>query len=522
MNDQGRTWLYISLVVLTVSIATIFPRLMVIGGFPSTDEGFYAYQAQLIHSVLAVGQGLPDEGSIGLYPMLLSWLFELPGNSLILFRLADLIVAIIASCIFFRVLERVSGSRIGGALIALVFLFTMNQPIFIQTGFKNSIFAACIPLFVAFLLAQGVAGQKNKNWAGVGALVAISVLLRETFVPFLFLGALAAVVSAGWRACFRFVFGAALAGLGITFCIVAARGGVVELIDSYVEMGAIFASFEDRRIPHFIKFGALSADVSRITLILAGLSIIAIISSYLLRNRTVTLGQFCFWLACALLPLLEPASKFGYPYHFSVCLPGLAGLSALGWRSFVAGNARRIKNGIATIVLLIGSYMLLPQFTILMDSWPSAKIALLNASSPLWPAESVSKSNFLLAADAIRQAAPPHATLSISGFMFALYPLTGLLPPSGSLSNLSATVAVLEFDAVRFEQALKACPPDVLMTTTRPIPGSELIRQVVEDTGFYEKVATIPVSRDKSYGWAGGTVFKIIKPYQGGCDRGVL
>ncbi len=82
---------------IIILLATVIQRLMVVGGLPTTDEGIYAYQAQLIHSSLTAGKGLPDAGTLNLYPMLLSWVFEITSNSLIIFRLMDLLVAITAS-----------------------------------------------------------------------------------------------------------------------------------------------------------------------------------------------------------------------------------------------------------------------------------------------------------------------------------------------------------------------------------------------------------------------------------------
>ena len=80
--------------IMAILAATAFPRLMLMWGLPATDEGVYAYYAQLAHATLVAGNGLPTSGTLALYPMLLSWIFELGGNHMILLRLADLIMAL--------------------------------------------------------------------------------------------------------------------------------------------------------------------------------------------------------------------------------------------------------------------------------------------------------------------------------------------------------------------------------------------------------------------------------------------
>ena len=136
-----------------VLLAVGFPRLMAAGGLPTTDEGVYAYYAQIHHARLAEGSGLADAGPLTLYPILLSWLFAVPANHLVLLRLADMAVALAAGALFYRVLREECRGRAGAALVAFPFLFTMSSPLFVQTGFKNSIFAAYVPLFLALLEA---------------------------------------------------------------------------------------------------------------------------------------------------------------------------------------------------------------------------------------------------------------------------------------------------------------------------------------------------------------------------------
>src|SRR5688572_28080922 len=99
----------------------------------------------------------------------------------------------------------------------------MTQPIFIQSGFKNRIFVAFLPLFAAIRLAQGARADDDRRWLLSGALAAIAVLLRETVVPFLIIGAVAVLAAYGGRACMRFSGGAALAGVTVMLLVTGER-----------------------------------------------------------------------------------------------------------------------------------------------------------------------------------------------------------------------------------------------------------------------------------------------------------
>ncbi|MDR2626182.1 MAG: hypothetical protein LBC37_07610, partial [Zoogloeaceae bacterium] len=150
-----------ALLISVILAGTVFPRLMLLGLFPVTDDGYYAYVAQQIHYSFANGQGIPDVGGLSLYPMLCSWVFSLQYNPFISLRLIDLCVAIAMAFLLYRVLARICNSNIGAALITLVFTFTFNQLVFIDGGFKNSIIVAFVPLLLALYI--GIGAVQNKE-----------------------------------------------------------------------------------------------------------------------------------------------------------------------------------------------------------------------------------------------------------------------------------------------------------------------------------------------------------------------
>lgn len=495
--------------LIVVMVATVFPRIMVIGGPPASDEGVYAYIAQIVHSNLAAGHGLPNTGWLALYSLLGSWVFGLSANHFILLRLMDLLVAAVASWLIYRIVEHESGSPISAVLISTVFLFTMNQPVFIQCGFKNSIFAAYLPLFFAFRLGQEAIIDSRTQWGMIGALVVFSVLLRETFIPFLIIGTIAIFVTYGWRSCMKFTFGAILAGLFIIIVIAVLRGGLLSIINAYRDAGVFFASVADTVVSHFITHGKIFAKEAIIALLMCGVGLASIFYGFMMNSNTVTVRRFIFWLAIALLPLIEPAIKRGFEYHFAVCLPGMAGLTALGWKSLRC--AERTKIAITVTGMMLCMVFLFPKALALAHQRSASRVALRFMQTGFWPPEAIARSNYLLTAEAIRKIAPATATLSVSRMMLVLFPLTGMRSPTFETCSLNSVLYKVGSDEQKFKQALLASSPDVLATTTATDwPGEDIITKVVMDTGLYEAVAVIPKAPDKSYGFLGITVYRKI------------
>ncbi len=490
-----------------VFIAVALPRLAVLGSPPSTDEGVYAYFAQIAHATLSTGSGLPNAGTLMLYPVLLSWSFALPFNHLIFLRILDMTVSVAAGWILYGVLLRESKSTLAATLLSFIFLFTMNQPIFIQSGFKSSFFAAYFPLFLAVYISQTARPEDTRQWFAVGALVSLAILLRETFIPFAVVGAIAILIGRGWKACLQYSFGGMAAGSLLLFALLWTRGGVHTLIEGYHDAGAIYASMNNQSLRLFFSNGALAGEEMLAPLAVGGLSIaVTLLAS---PGKLAFRGRVWFWVVVSLVPLVEPISKIGFPYHFSVCLPGLAGLAASGWHAFTLNDAAQIRARLAAVVLGVAAFSLAPKFMPLAHAWSATRVNAWNWRQDEWLADSVSTSNYLLAADALRKNAPPKGTLSVSGFMFALFPLTGLAPSDYELSNLTTLAIKLGLDKDRVRDAIRQCPPDVLMTTTRTeLPGVDTIVEAVEQSGLYRAVITIPISPANSYGNFAGTIYK--------------
>lgn len=526
--------------LLAVLISTVYPRVLLLGEFPHMDEGFYAYWAAFFYQSLSQGQGLPDFGGFMLYPLLLSWLCALPGNTLVWLRLADMLVAAWAGWLFCRLLVRESRSVEGGIFLALAFLSTMNIQSFIDLGFKNSFFAAYIPLLMAVELVRGQDAH-SPHWFAAGALTALGVLLREPFVIFAVAGAAAAWAGRGPQALWRYVAGGCFCGVLALALFGFLRGDVTELIQSYMQAGAVYEAEAGHTWRNFVSNGMKSVEKCRPLLLLTGSAIIVIWC----QTTRGTRGRAWFWLLVALLPLLEPLCKIGFMYHFAVVLPGCAGLCALAWSKIPPlsslleclcklGPVRRFAavlpeckglrdiackvppvfsrlRGMAAPAFLL---TVLTMFLVLPERGTAAMTLDMLRSFPStgWPEKYVSKSNTLLAGKAIRAVLPPGGSLSISGFMFFLYPVTGALPPSPAMSDLSRTLIFSGYDTSRFEYMLYKMPPDVLVIAETYDDHIAIFTKELEESvrksGRYIRTAEIPIDKKKNFGYIGFTVYR--------------
>jgi putative flippase GtrA len=516
----------IALLSSVIFAGTIFPRLMLLGYYPRTDEGAYGFLAQMIHHGIASGNGIPDYGPLAFYPMLCSWVFALDYNPMISLRLIDLGAAMLMAFVFYRVLARTCGSKTGAALLVLAFTFTMNDTVFIDSGFKNSIMAALVPLFLALHLGQCAVQDKKHAvgaWWAAGALTALAIIIRETFVPFAVLGLVSAFVACGRQAALRFLLGGVMAGAALIGGILIARGGMTEAVSAYRAAGIVFDAVPSyTHQDHFIFYGLMAIRLSAFVLLLSmAAGIVLLIAAWRRRDRSLVLGVL-FWCSFIGVSLIETVFKLCFPYHFAVALPGFAGLCALALREIIRAQpaVARVKwlNEERRNFMMVGSIVSLAIWFFLLCAslakfyWPITLETLAAAPGGNWPEKFAEHSNYLLAAREIKKIIPENGSLSVSGNMHALYPLTGHLPPSRLLDNLSATTILLNLSIPAIRQSLLDCAPDVIMTTTRNDwatgGGSTQLFRAVLDTGIYETAGKIPVSRTRHYGNYGGVIFR--------------
>jgi hypothetical protein len=480
-----------------VVIATLYPRMALLGGLPFTDEGFYGATAQFIHASIAAGAGLPDHGLLDVYPTLLSWIFSLDGNPLLLLRLADMLVAIVAGWLLLGIAQRECNDPIAGAVIAAAFCFAMNQQAFVQYGFRNSIFAAYVPLLLALRIGLYRSDGDHRKWWLCGALAAFAVLLRETFVHFAALGFVAILAARGLGPALRYAAGGLLAGLATLVLFALARGGFAGLLEAYFQASDTYAAVADTRLQRLQVALATAAIEGAVALPFAVAGAAAVIA---LREGARDTQRAWFWVCVALVPLLEPLLKIGYGYHVAVSAIGLCGLASIGWRR-LSSQPHRIANTVAAVVLVVAVPLALVQVFKLNFGLAERMVNLQAIGTRAFPPQAIPQSHYLLLAETIKKAVPGARTLAVSGGALVLFPLTGLAPSSYRLYDLSDAALRIRHDTAALRRAINACPPDVLVVTSRPqkLWGREALLETLSGMPEYLEVPRVPVARYEDF-----------------------
>lgn len=523
------------LLFLVLLVSTLYPRFVLLGSLPAMDEGYYGWQAREMYEYLLHGRAFPASG-LNLYPLLLCWLCALPGKTLIWLRAADLVVALASAWLFCTYILRKAGGIYIGLGIAFVFLCAMNMEAVINGGFKNSIAAAWIPIFVALLLYRKECPATSPRWFFMGCLLAVATLLREPFAVFALLGCAPVIFLGGARALIRYMAGGLCGASLIILPICLAHEQFGDVFRAYFQAADVYTIQKGQVFHNFMANGGRALTLFICPIFLTAVGIVlswrgrgawlsetcasaARQSSSARGSRRTYLYENIFWLAVFLLPLLEPLLKIGFLYHFAVALPGLGIFCALRWSripcSFFTERKRFLR--LLVGVPALASLFFLPSVARVGDSLEN----LAAMGGQAWPEGQVCTSNTLLAARLIQQHLEKGGTLASSGFTYFLYGASGFYPPFQGpfaasdrhrLSDLSRSYRALGNDPEKLAAALRLNPPDLLViarsTTNHEPDNHEELEKAVELTGLYRLLETVPPDAEKNYGWLEFKIFK--------------
>lgn len=515
MHKRLLSRLNTAFILLTVICACLVPRLLLITAPPATDEGIYAFNALMIHLNPEPGQLLPNFGTLNLYPMLLSWVFSFELNHFVVLRLFDAIFAAIAGIMLYKVILTVNGNKLHSATIAIVFLITMNDPVFIQYGFKNPITVASIPLLTAILIGLQPQPLSTTRWFACGTLMAIAVLLREPFIIFALLGTFAILLRAHLRASITYIAGGITTAFIILLIIIIMRGGYSTLVQSYVDVGQFMHEIAYQRSTLVItSTSSFIKNALGVLIIVSGILLAKIFVIAKQKQFSPQYWQYLFWLTLALAPVIEPMLKNGYPYHYATSLIGLSGIVALGWRDITYSQSIMKKWIVLTLSFFV-IISLVPKLKKLNDH--ALKYSSGITYSQLltdWPATTIQQSNYLLIANKIKQQIThdqslKNATLSIHGSMLGLIPLAGLAPSRPDLAHLSYKLIILGNKKTTLRQQLYTCPPRfIVLTNSSPFRDTNILLEMIRSMPEYALVDVVKQSANRQYGTFDGAIFK--------------
>ena len=489
-------------IIITLSILTTgFLRLQLFSGTPEVDGNYYTFASQYFYYALSNGVTLKSM-SLNLYSLLTSWVYGFEVNQYIFLRLIDGLVAISASIILFKIILKESNNSLFTIILVTTLLIIINDAEIIYFGFRNSIWAAYLPLFSALLIWQNATKTDNFSFYLIGGLVSLGILLREPFLPLFLLAALAIHISYGWRILVQYLIGSAVLGFSVIGIALMLRGwDLLDFINSYfMRLGGIETIG--------FKFPVAIIEANWFIFIFAFISIIYLIKLYCTDKKLVNINRFYFWLALALLPLLEYYLKLGLAYHFANSLIGFAGLTAMGWKYFNSQESKKIKKLTVMVFTLSSMLIILPAINqnVIKNNrifLPSDAIQWVLAPDSFRGEQMIKRSQHLKVAAKVYELTREDSTLAVSGFWQSLYPLTKLLPPNDPvtqsssfvLSDLRGLYLNLNYDKNKLIEILKEHRPTIIVTSVTSEstwPGESDIEGIIEKTNLYNKVTVVP------------------------------
>jgi len=514
-------------------LTTGFLRLAVFPSGPESDGGFYTFVAQYIYYALSNGEDLKFM-MLHLYQMMTFWVYALDVNQYIVLRLIDDLVAVIASIIFFKVILKESGSILFTIILMIPLLIVMNDIEVVAYGYKNSIWVSYIPLFTALLIWQNSSKADTFSFYVIGALISLGVLLREPFLPFFLLAGIAILISYGWRVLLKYLIGSTILGVSVLAVVLSFKGwDLLNLINSYMHSVNHFNENWSIAIWETFKFYSLLAiEIGWFICITALASIIYIIKLYATDKNSVGMNRFCFWLAVALLPLLEPSLKWSSLYHFFNCLPGLAGLSAMGWRYINSNVSKQLATSSMIVISLMSLIVIVPSVNrnFIKSDYiysPSDVIDWSTVTDPLIPWGGVIEiSQYLILAAKVYELSrdgsndySKRSTLAVASGAYPIFPITKLLPPTFRLSVLNYEYTRLNYNEDKFIKVLEKYRPTFIVLIDNSILRKTLLDNftskdsdlpdIIEKTNLYNKVSIIPANPTINHGWKSGIIYRL-------------
>ena len=518
-NNLKVNFLHFFIATLVAIFTTGWMRVHLIPFGVERDSGAYTFLAYYFYQMFP---NFPSEMSLFLYSAITSWVYGLEINQYMALRWIDLCLAVIASIIFFKVIIKESTSLPFTFIILASSFLIMNDLVVIEYGFRNAIWVSYVPFFTALLISQNVNKDNHYVFYFIGGLAALGVLLREPLLSYFIVGAVSILIGYGWRALFKYAIGAALLGFTVVgVSLMFREWDLVGLIVGYSYTAKVTSDYNILLAGTFSLSGLIMLSEFWYGLILFFISVFYIAKTFL-SDSNINLGRFAFWLAIALVPLIEVWTKVAAPYHFAQCIPGFVGFIALTW-VHLGSNESKATQRYSMIFIYVLCFLGMQSKLYLIHYNFSDGRTLKNAYNQLWTnsyrnPETIKTSNYFISADAIRQLSNKDSTLAVGGLgMEVLYPLTGLLPPTFRFSDLRSLYADLEFDENKFVNILKEKQPTIIMpsiqflkkNSSKLVWGIELLPRAIDRTGLYELVAFIKYDENIDATLVSGNIYRL-------------
>jgi hypothetical protein len=293
-------------------------------------------------------------------------------------------------------------------------------------------------------------------------------------------------------------------------------GDLQIIIESYIGLVSEMQDLANELlISNFLKNSLIAIKAYWFGITLSIISAIYILKLNLKDKKSVSTNRFFFWLALALVPIIEPIFKLGFDYHFINCIPGLAGISAMGWKYVSLNESKIIKKYVMGAIIILYVFGVYPNLSRTLNiNVYHKENPISDAYNHLWKnnydeIETIRLSNYLIAADMIKKLSKKDSTLAVAGFAQVLYPLTGLFPASYEMTNLRALYLKLNWNEDKLVGILQEQRPTLIFPTKQVLPGIPNLTRAIQRTGLYERVAIISYSPNVYYKTIIGDIYRL-------------
>ena len=489
-----------------ICIFVCWIRGSMIGSYPCTDEGIWAYYSMITNHVINTESELTVEGYINLYPTICSFIFNLEVNPFLSLRIIDLIFTCLSFYMLYLICIKYTDSKLISFLIIIPFIFVVNHPKYIQAGFKNSIIISSFFIYLSFYLFLVNSRNSYILYFICGISLMLSVLFREFHI---FVCSLLFIIYCIKlkRNILPVLLGIFTSFFATTLVLLWIRGLSLfdQLYHGYLKQGKFYKHSKDEIYTNLENsFNIFILDV---WVIIPFLTYVL----FSLINSLSSLKIILKFLIFIFIFAIEPLLKICFPYHLcSLYFTVPVFVSQLHHHYFIKSkkNLLFMRPVFILLLVLLATYSIYLNNSIILHRYKHKTLAnltfLVNGE---WSKESINKSHYLLVSKKIKDETKPLDRICVSGYTHALYPLTGLLPVNSKLEDLY--YAYLSMGEENLKVELIKNSPEIIYLSKRDAILYPKLLSIIKSLSLYNVIEDFPLNKSIHYGQFSATLFKL-------------
>jgi len=481
-------------------------RGSMIGSYPCTDEGIWAYYSMITSHVINTESELTVEGYINLYPTICSFIFNLEVNPFLSLRIIDLIFTCLSFYMLYLICIKYTDSKLISLLIIIPFIFVFNHPKYIQAGFKNSIIISSFFIYLSFYLFL----VNSKNSYVLHYICGISLMLSVLFREFhIFVCSLLFIIYfiKLKKNIIPVILGMVTSFFATFLVLTWIRGLSLfeQLFNAYLKQSEFYKQNKEEIYTNLENsFNIFILDIW----VIIPFVLYFLISSI---NLQLSLKVILNFISFASILMVEPLLKICFPYHLcSIYFIVPIFTSQLHQNYFIKSKKKLhfMRPFFILLLVLFSIYSIYLNNSSILHRYKNNTLPnLMSLVNRKWSNDFVNKSHYLIVSKKIKDEAKPHDTLCVSGYAHVLFPLTGLFPANSKFEDLY--YACLSFGEENLKIELVNNSPDIIYLSKRDSILYAKLLSIINSTSLYNIIEDFPLNKSIHYGQFSATLFKL-------------